>query len=186
MVKPRAKVLFQWNQHRQSDSDLNGRAKALDGKIAEIMGPPLWSDGKRVQIRSPQDPRITLAVKRKYLEFIQPPPSTMPIQPLHIDLLVDWTYSPLSNVITHVLSSEHLQKELAIANDERYHLVLVNHPDIRSKSVIKSNRLTTKLHRDSLVLTLLNEVMSGCRDQCGFLDDHRTNDGSLPVVDLEA
>ena len=75
MVKPGTKVLFRWNDcHRgeQSDEDLNRRAAALDEKIAEIMEPPTSSDGKRVQIRSLEDPEMTLGVKRKYLEFIQP------------------------------------------------------------------------------------------------------------------
>ena len=161
MLRPGTKVLFQWKWREQSDPDLNRRARILckSGRIAEIMDPPLSSDGKRVQIRSPHHPEITLGVKRKYLEFILPPPPTMSNQPLLIDLVVDVT-DPSTDLITHISSNEYFQKELSIADEEQYHLVLVNHRKTASESVIRCNRLSTRLHREQnhVVLSLLSEA----------------------------
>ena len=116
------------------------------------MDTPLSRNKKRVQIRLLGDLEMTLGVKRKYLEFIQPPPPTMANHALYIDLVV-------ARISTF---TEYFPKELRIANDEQYHLVLVVHPNTTSQCKIKSNRFSTLFHQSDLelVISLLKEARS--------------------------
>lgn len=110
-----ALVRFHWKNksvRAQNNGDVIRRAHALNGQVAVIMDAPFWPNGTRALIQSLNDPNLTLAVKWKYLETVEP-----------IKINVFHAQNDTS------LTNDYHQKEKEVLDKEDHIMVMTVHPD---------------------------------------------------------
>ena len=144
---PGTLVEFTWSdrsQKAQIDEDVKGRARILARSVAEIMDRPHVSlVPNRICIQAIDDANVTLGVKLKYLKKVNP-----------IEIHVFHAQSDNST------SNGYLKKEMEIANNTNYDMVLTVHPSTMSllpHRVHIGNRMVTEfMKKDCFFLNDLN------------------------------